>query len=236
MSYRRHLMMHNPGGAVLPAWFTEHIVCWYSPKRQGCTNESMAADPTLKDLSGNGRNLPLEGFLWTETSGIDADGALSMGNDTETSVSDWTYSFADGFTCISKHKAITNNEDFKNLWEFCNIGDSWENTIFINTQSGNIGQICSYGNWKSNKAPLVSTSMISIYATSSTYCRFYIGSSITTANIVRGNVRGARSLLLHTLRDSALSNNFKVKLYEMLLFDCDLTSEQMDWIKNNLLE
>ena len=79
--FRRNLLKMGGGKRVnLPQWFREHIVCWYSPRRQGATNESLAADPRLRDLSGNGRHMTLTGFAWTEASGIDADGALVFGS------------------------------------------------------------------------------------------------------------------------------------------------------------
>lgn len=61
-----------------PQWFKESIVCWYDTKRNGDTNESMAASPILKDLSGNGVDLQCLGFAWDKDSGINSDGTLSF--------------------------------------------------------------------------------------------------------------------------------------------------------------
>lgn len=46
----------------VPCWFKNSIICWYSPKRQGATNESLAADPRLIDISGKGHDMTLYGF------------------------------------------------------------------------------------------------------------------------------------------------------------------------------
>lgn len=46
------------------------LVLWYDPRRQGATNESMAADPRLIDLSGNGHDATCYNFAWSGMSGI----------------------------------------------------------------------------------------------------------------------------------------------------------------------
>lgn len=57
-----------PGGT--PAAIRSACVLWYDIARQGCTNESMAADPTLRDLSGNGHDAECFNFAWSGMSGI----------------------------------------------------------------------------------------------------------------------------------------------------------------------
>lgn len=46
------------------------MVCWYDISRQGCTNEAMAKNPVLKDLSGNGNDMTCYNFAWSGMSGI----------------------------------------------------------------------------------------------------------------------------------------------------------------------
>ena len=46
------------------------MVCWYDISRQGCTNETMAQNPVLKDLSGNGNDMTCYNFAWSGMSGI----------------------------------------------------------------------------------------------------------------------------------------------------------------------
>lgn len=46
------------------------MVCWYDISRQGCTNEAMAQNPVLKDLSGNGHDMSCYNFAWAGMSGI----------------------------------------------------------------------------------------------------------------------------------------------------------------------
>ena len=46
------------------------MVLWYDLKRQGATNESMKANPILKDLSGNDHDATCYNFAWSEMSGV----------------------------------------------------------------------------------------------------------------------------------------------------------------------
>lgn len=48
----------------------DNIVLWYDLKRQGATNENMANNPILKDLSGNGHDATCYNFAWNRQSGI----------------------------------------------------------------------------------------------------------------------------------------------------------------------
>lgn len=73
---RRHLLMGSR--LSTEAYLREHLVCWFSPAKQGATNESLAVDPTLVDFSGKGNDLKLVGFAWDENNGIAADGGLNF--------------------------------------------------------------------------------------------------------------------------------------------------------------
>lgn len=48
----------------------DSLVCWYDPGKQQCTNESMAENPALRDLSGNGHDATCYNFAWSGMSGI----------------------------------------------------------------------------------------------------------------------------------------------------------------------
>ena len=48
----------------------DSLVCWYDPGKQQCTNESMATNPVLTDLSGNGHDIECFNFGWAGMSGI----------------------------------------------------------------------------------------------------------------------------------------------------------------------
>ena len=48
----------------------DSLVCWYDIGKQQCTNESMASNPVLADLSGNGHDITCYNFAWSGMSGI----------------------------------------------------------------------------------------------------------------------------------------------------------------------
>ena len=43
---------------------------WYNIEKQGATNETMALNPVIKDLSGNGHDATCYNFSWSQMSGI----------------------------------------------------------------------------------------------------------------------------------------------------------------------
>ena len=59
-----------PRGEGIPSAVRDSMILWYDPKRQGATNESMAANPVLRDLSGNGHDATCYNFAWRGMSGI----------------------------------------------------------------------------------------------------------------------------------------------------------------------
>lgn len=59
-----------PLHGVIPKAIKDSMVLWYDIKRQGATNESMAANPVLADLSGNGHDATCYNFAWSGMSGV----------------------------------------------------------------------------------------------------------------------------------------------------------------------
>ena len=56
--------------AGTPEAIRQACMLWYDIARQGCTNETMAANPVLRDLSGNGHDAECRNFAWAGMSGI----------------------------------------------------------------------------------------------------------------------------------------------------------------------
>lgn len=52
------------------SFLKDNIVVWYDIERQGATNENMANNPILKDLSDNGHDATCYNFAWSGMSGI----------------------------------------------------------------------------------------------------------------------------------------------------------------------
>jgi hypothetical protein len=55
----------------IPQWIREHVVFYYDVKKQGATNETLKESAYLQDLSGKGRRMKLNNFLFNDMSGID---------------------------------------------------------------------------------------------------------------------------------------------------------------------
>ena len=55
---------------MIPKAIKDSMVLWYDLKRQGATNENMAENPVLRDLSGNGHDATCYNFAWAGKSGI----------------------------------------------------------------------------------------------------------------------------------------------------------------------
>ena len=64
------LSKRSGSSADISQAITDSLVCWYDPGKQQCTNESMAANPVLADLSGNGHDIECFNFGWAGMSGI----------------------------------------------------------------------------------------------------------------------------------------------------------------------
>lgn len=66
--------IRSGGGASkpspIPSWIREHVVFYYDVKKQGATNETLKESAYLQDLSGKGRRMKLNNFLFAEMSGV----------------------------------------------------------------------------------------------------------------------------------------------------------------------
>lgn len=67
--------IRSGGGASkpspIPQWIREHVVFYYDVKKQGATNETLKESAYLQDLSGKGRRMKLNNFLFDMMSGVD---------------------------------------------------------------------------------------------------------------------------------------------------------------------
>ncbi len=61
---------YKAGGDDVLKDLKKHMLGWYDVKRQGCTNESLAENPVLEDLSGNNHPLELKNFAFGGLSGM----------------------------------------------------------------------------------------------------------------------------------------------------------------------
>lgn len=97
----------DPGEAIMQA-----CVLWYDIRRQGATNEGMAATPVLRDLSGNGHDATCYNFAWSGMSGI---GGYNMDSSDWTVYSSATYTRPTP-TTIHITKVSPSNNDLLIAW------------------------------------------------------------------------------------------------------------------------
>ena len=212
-----------------PAAIKSACVLWYDLKRQGATNENMTINPILKDLSGHGHDATCYNFAWTEESGIsttDYPGAL---------VSDGVddYAYADGLPLLDDFTFITKrtiNAQKKN-----SVG-----AVKGESDSGNQNNAFGFD--------VINRTGVYYYTTFGSPNPNPGDGALWSAEIVSGTPR--------TINDFAVSRGNIVdnypylwlmgyspaarfaeeQLYTFLLFDRTLTDEEIEWVKNNLIE
>ena len=200
------------------------IVLWYDLKKQGATNESMATTPTLIDHSGNGHDATCYNFAWTEESGISTTeypGAL---------VSDGVddYCLVEGLPLLTKEQGYTvvaKRKYLAGIQQSCLASKrnsiSQNGAFVFELQSVDWRRVDSFG-YQNNIVQLEESDIS--YQTSKSYNEKAINVGEESDNNV---------LRLLNLRDNYFAN---VALYSFLLFNRDLTTEEIEWVKTNLIE
>lgn len=82
-----------PKGIGIPHSIKNNMVLWYDIKRQGATNETMKANPILKDLSGNGHDATCYNFAWSGMSGIGGYPTNSSNVNIQSNRAEWINSY-----------------------------------------------------------------------------------------------------------------------------------------------
>lgn len=67
----RYAKQQDSKEKLMSNWINEHIVFQYDVKKQGATNETLKESAYLQDLSGKGRRMKLNNFLFDMMSGVD---------------------------------------------------------------------------------------------------------------------------------------------------------------------
>lgn len=213
---RRHLM--KASGEKLPAWFREHIICWYSPKRQRATNESLAADPRLIDLSGKGHH----GNIIIDTSidnSVDCnpDGSIQFMNSSY--VSCVKGSSINDFTIIADRElSVQSIGRYPCVAGMCGSGGAG---LFQFEQYGTNG-VSSFG--EATNVVIDRSKKIS----------FMTPTRYNETTILKGT--NVYQPILEINRSGTSSTIAAVRLYNFFLFDITLADEQIDWVKTNLID
>lgn len=111
----------KPGGgaggywpAGTPAAIRRSAVLWYDIAKQGATNETMAENPVLKDLSGHGHDATCYNFDWAGMSGIGGYG-LSFSQYSHIRQDRATIEFNGNYTTIIKSVILTSWQLYNNV-------------------------------------------------------------------------------------------------------------------------
>ena len=221
------------------------MVLWYDLKKQGATNESMAENPVLRDLSGNGHDATCYNFAWTEESGISTteypEALVSDGVDDYIYVSGLPILTPDkgvsglpiltpdkGYTVIAKRKWI--NEDLSDV------------TAFLSKASSNMGSDGAFmfeAKDNTSKRKLCKSFWRDLILTEEGFHK----SDITYQTSVKYNDKPMNTgsgidtdKLLFFVFSNVANYNGRFVLYSTILFDRDLTTEEIEWVKTNLIE
>lgn len=216
---------------AIPTAIRSSLVCWYSPKRQGCTNESMARNPVLRDLSGRGLHMTCHNFAWTTQSGVAEDGSLIFDG-----VDDICDIYSD---VIASHLA----SDFTVVIRYMTFVSPGESTVLSNASEPNQGAfifnldeywffeslIYIYGNPNSiRKTP--ANEWVTEYFTP----HDYNGQQTLTRHDTAG--KSTPMLALGAIRRDDQNNRFLNGLVSScLVFNRTLTPEEIEWVKLNMI-
>ena len=214
----------------IPAAIRQAMVLWYDIARQGCSNETMQENPVLRDLSGNGHDATCYNFGWTEGSGISTEeypGALVSDG-----VDDYAYveglpilTKEEGYTVIVKrrHLNFAQNNTYA-LVSKCSVPQGDDGAFMFEARSSPISVVIrSFG----SRAEFSNSNLPDIsWMTSQSY---------DGNPIIVGDASDYDKMVL--FRHNTTSDDFygQFALYSLLLFSRDLTAEEIEWVKTNLI-
>lgn len=210
----------------LPESLRSNLVLWYDLSLQGATNQSMAADPRLLDLSGNGHHATCQGFAWTETSGV------NMKDYPHALVADGVGGKAvmySGFPILADYTVIAKRDPQYNIMiSNRNAGDTDEDGAFqverVSSRSEvSTSTVCWNFGYKND---LVRSTDSIIWQTRENYC----GTPITA-----GTAEAQDVLALFTFAPSAKAT-YKGIFYSLLIFDRSLSDDEIAWVKENMIQ
>lgn len=138
---------NNKGSIRIPTAIKNSMVLWYDIAKQKATNESMAENPTLKDLSGNGNDATCYNFGWSRMSGIGG----------------YVYDFTQMYISSNRITATKTN----NIFSITSILDT---NIQIYKQSGASEAASTIPSYKIKVSGLTDNQTILYLSSSQTFC------------------------------------------------------------------
>lgn len=219
---------HKPD--AMPSAIRSSLVCWYSPKRQGCTNENMAQTPVLRDLSGRGLHMTCHNFTWTTQSGIAEDGSMIFDG-----VDDCCDIYSDvivphlasDFTVVIRYMTFVSPGRFT---VFSNALAPFQGAFIFDLDEDYIrdAQVYIYG-YRNFVQETPANEWVTKYLTP----RDYNGQETLT----RSDAKSTSMLALGAIRRDDQSNRFLNGLVSScLVFNRTLTPEEIEWVKLNMID
>ena len=204
----------------------QSMVLWYDIAKQDATNDSMKTSPILKDLSGNGHDATCYNFAWTEESGISTTeypGALvSDGVDDYCLVEGLPLlNKEDGYTVIAKRKWIEIPTQTSALSSKRDIDNSINGAFQFEYITQNRQLELNFGN--STSIDFIQEDIS--WMTSQQYNNISIKIGTSEDSDIMQLFRSIRTAFCT-----------KIALYSFLTFNRDLSTDEIEWVKTNLIE
>ena len=223
------LLPGRDAGRIPPAILSA-LVCWYSPRRQGCTNEGMRANPVLRDLSGNGLDMECLNFAWNEASGVDSDGNLSYDGIDDFSVARGIPALSD-FSVISSIDMRGDRQKFVLLSTLTDLTSrEFEGNCVVETATCD-AQVISYGQVTMPVPAVRNRNGKAIIHTTPTYAT----QGDTKSEYPRGTLAPAPSTLVFALVPG-WNVYAKSILHSFILFNRTLSDSEADWVIRNITD
>lgn len=214
----------------MPDSIKEHMVLWYDIARQGATNESMAANPILRDFSGNNHNGECIGFDWTSDSGIKEDGAIVSDG-----VDDWVYvpnlprlTSENGFTVIAQRQRLGDSSIYAAFASKATDATETDGAFILERfdSNGDVNnvRVRSFG----------AVTNITEAADDIIWCTShkYQGIDLTV-----GDDKDSTELALFKFSCNPTEQYCgKYAMYKFLLFDKDLSDKEIAWVMSYLMD
>lgn len=223
--------------AAMPEAIRQSMVLWYDLRRQGATNQSMAADPRLLDLSGNGHHATCQGFAWTEASGVnmtDYPHALVSDGVDDYALTDDIPAFSreTGFTVMAMREN-TDPEDTNPAYGIGKSTSSYSDAAFLfdnNPYREGGSRITVFGSgvpvnideWKTCKFIALTPE------------KALAGDTSVAINAANAEDSIRPMCLFITNKNTQYYR--KSALYSLLLFDRSLSDDEIAWVRANLMD
>lgn len=204
-----------------PAAIRKSAVLWYDIALQGATNESMAEHPYLKDLTGNGHDMELRNFAWTEESGISTvnyPGAL----------------VSDGVDDCGYCKSVPILKDFTLFTNRIYKGKVDDPLVTKRTSPNKEDGAFQFERGGVNCVSFGNRNAITLQKSQLSWMT---PTSYNGVTISRGDLLDTDTLSLFTLRGYSVSNNVtSAALYSLILFNRTLSENELDWVRVNIMK